>query len=102
MQATKDELEQIMRMAAAAYTPGQVAFAMGFDKEEFNIAMTDENNPVSIAFFKGLYSAELAVRESIVTLARNGSSPAQTLVVKLFDQTRKTLLINNGYNEGEI
>lgn len=101
MQLSEDELKNITRMAAAAYTPYQVAFAMGINKDAFTAAITEDNNPISIAYFKGLYSSELAVRESVFQLARAGSSPAQTLTLRMLDETRKNLLIN-GLAEDEV
>lgn len=91
MHLTEDELSGITRMGAAAYTPKQVRFAMGFEKNEFNIAMADEDSEVAAAYFKGFYSNELAIRESVFQLARNGSSPAQTTALKQFDDTRKSI-----------
>jgi hypothetical protein len=56
---------------------------------------------IAIAYFQGLNSVELAVRESVYKLAIAGSSPAQTLAIKILDETRKTLL-KNGIAEGKI
>ena len=92
MEWSNDLLEKITRMAAAAYTHKQIAFALGIPKENFTTWMQDAQHPASVAFYTGLFSSELAVRESAFLLARSGSSPAQTLAIKLFDETRKTLL----------
>ncbi len=101
MQLTEDDLKHITRMAAAAYTPAQVAFAMGLEKEEFAAAMHDDNNPIPVAYFKGMFSAELTIRESAFSLARAGSSPAQTLALKVFDETRKNIRLN-GFAEDQV
>lgn len=93
--------EQITRMAAAAFTPKQIAFALDIPRDAFLLWMQDENHPASGAFYKGYYSAQLAIRENMFLLARSGSSPAQTLAVKLFDETRKQILLN-GITEEEI
>lgn len=102
MELNDTDLEAIERIAAAAYSPKEVAFALGYPPNEFVGLVMDENTNVSIAYYKGFYSSELSVRESILTLARNGSSPAQTMANKLFDETRRNL-IKAGYpsaNEG--
>lgn len=92
---------EIKRMSAAAYNPKQIAFALGIDRDLFSTWMQNENHPASIAFYQGLFSSELAIRESVFQLARSGSSPAQTLAIKLFEETRKTLR-REGFNEEEI
>ncbi len=83
--------DQITRMAAAAFTPAEIGFALGIDKTTFYTWMQDDDHPASSAFYKGFYSSELTVRESVFQLARSGSSPAQTLAVKLIEETRKNL-----------
>ncbi len=101
MEISEEELGEITRMAAAAYTPKQVCFAMGYSKEPFIEAMKDEDSAICAAYFKGFYSSELTIRESIYQLARNGSSPAQTLAMKNFDELRKTIR-KDGITKEEI
>lgn len=97
MELSKTDLEDIERAAAAAYSPKEVAFILGFKPAAFVALVKDEECDASVAYFKGLYSSELTVRESIMTLARNASSPAQTLANKLFDENRRNL-IKAGYS----
>ena len=89
--------EEIKTMAACAYTHKQIANALGITADLMQGWMMAANHPASV----GLYSSELAVRQSVFQLARSGSSPAQTLAVKLFDETRKTLR-REGIGEEEI
>lgn len=96
MELSDKDLEDIERAAAAAYSPKEVAFILGFRPSEFIAAVKNEDSDASIAYFKGLYTSELAVRESIMTLARNASSPAQTLANNLFNENRRNL-IKSGY-----
>ena len=101
MEVSDLELVEISRMAAAAYTPRQVCFAMGFDKGEFGIMMNDEDSSICAAYYKGFFSSELIIRESAFQLARNGSSPAQTLALKQFEDTRKSIK-KDGFTSEEI
>lgn len=98
----KNEFEEmIIRMAAAAFSPAEISYALGIDHTTFDTWMHDDEHPASIAFFKGFYSSELTVRESVFMLARSGSSPAQTLAIKLIDETRKKIK-RAGYTKEEI
>ena len=101
MQIDAQVLADIKRIAAAGYTPEQTAFRLGLDAEEFMQVLQEDDHEISIAFFEGFNSAELAIRESVFKLAIAGSSPAQTLAVKLLEETRKTLL-KNGIAEKKI
>lgn len=92
MEISEKEIAEIERAAAAAYSPKEVAFILGFSPAEFAALVKDEESAVSAAYYKGLYSSELAVRESIMTLARNASSPAQTLANNLFNDNRRNLI----------
>lgn len=98
MEYNEQYTDMINRMAAAAYPPDEIAFALGIDKNVFSTWIKDIEHPVSVAFYTGLMSSELAVRESVFQLARNASSPAQTMAMKIFDETRKTLK-REGYSE---
>ena len=101
MEISNDDLAEVARMGAAAYTPGQVCFAMGFDKDTFGLQMRNESSELCAAYYKGFYSSELVIRESVFQLARNGSSPAQTLALKNFEDTRKTIK-KDGFTSEEI
>ncbi len=89
MEFDNDILEEITRLGAAAYNPRQTAFALGLTPDAFAKYMQDETHPACIAYYKGFYSSELTIREGVFQLARSGSSPAQTLALKIFDDTRK-------------
>jgi hypothetical protein len=99
MELSNEILEEIERIAAAAYSPREVAFILGLPVKVFTAAVKDEDTDASIAYYKGLYSSELKVRESIMQLARNASSPAQTMANKLFDENRLNLF-RSGFPSG--
>ena len=101
MGISKEELVEVARMGAAAYTPNQVCFALGLDKAGFITEFANEDSELCAAYFKGFYSSELVIRESVFQLARNGSSPAQTLALKNFEDTRKTIK-KDGFTSEEI
>jgi hypothetical protein len=92
MNSTAEELEMITSLAGVGYLPKQVAFMLGVSPSTFCKTIKDEDSPESIAYFKGLLSSEYEVRKSIMTLAQSGSSPAQTMAIKIFEGTKQTLI----------
>jgi hypothetical protein len=91
MELSKEQLEQIELIAATAYSPKEVAFMLGIKPSVFLELMKDEDSDASIAYWKGLYSSERSIRESNNLLARNGSSPAITTAIQLFNENRINL-----------
>lgn len=98
---SEEILNEVKRIAAAGYTPKQTAFRMDIDENEFVAALVNAEDPLSIAYFQGLNTVELVVRESVFKLAMAGSSPAQTLAIKILEETRKTLR-KDGIAQSEI
>jgi hypothetical protein len=92
MELNETVLEEIVRLAACAFHPKEVAFVLGIKPSEMMAQMMNEDSDVSIAYFKGLYTSEMSIRESNNTLARNGSSPAITTANKIFDENRLKLI----------
>ena len=101
MDLSKEDLAEIEKVAAVAYSPREVAFILGFKVSEFIAQVKDEDSEASAAYFKGLYSSEHAVRESIMNMARNASSPAQTMANNLFNENRRNLIKSGFPTAGE-
>jgi hypothetical protein len=96
MELSEKHLEMISELAESAFAPGRIAFMIDVPAEDFKAMIEDANHPASIAYYKGFYTNENAVRKSIMQLARNGSSPAQTLAMQMINHT-KTEMRHEGY-----
>lgn len=94
-------LTEISRLSAAAYGPKEIAFMLSMKPSEFCKRIKNEDDEFSIAYYKGLYSSELSIRESILLLGRNGSSPAQASSLQLFNNVRKELIKDRFTNTDE-
>jgi len=79
-------LKQVEELGGLNYTPKEVALIIGATDEEVLQWMEDEQSDFYRAYMKGYYLTDIAVRKSIFKLAASGSSPAQSLVIKLRDQ----------------
>ena len=88
MQWTEELLISIERMAAAAFSFEEMADVLEIEQRDFFIAMREEGHPVQKRIRKGMLARQLELRERIFKDAKNGSSPAQTLAVKLLDNMK--------------
>jgi hypothetical protein len=84
-------LEEITRVASWGKKPFEVCHILGYDQKQFLIEVKKENSDVNIAYYKGFYSTEGKVLESLFNLAASGSSPAQAAAIKILDDTKKHL-----------
>jgi DNA-binding transcriptional MerR regulator len=78
-------LQYITRMAAAAFTPAEIAEVLEAPEIEFNQEIEENDSPIRKAYRSGFLTRQLELRERIFQDAKNGSSPAQTIANKLMD-----------------
>jgi hypothetical protein len=68
------------------FSPTEVAAVLGVRKKEFLTALQDDTSAVYMAYFKGKYLSEAEIRRSIIQQAKQGSSPAQSIALKLIEE----------------
>ncbi len=83
---TEDVLQEIERLAALFFSPKEIATVTGIDKTLFLRDLKIEDSQIFRAYYTGKLKSESELRESIVKLAKRGSSPAQSLLVKILDK----------------
>lgn len=64
----------------------QLAFNLGVKPERIRIALSTADDPLGIAIRTGRFRSEAELRRSILKLAKQGSSPAQEMAVRLIQQ----------------
>jgi hypothetical protein len=87
MELEKGQIEEIKKYAALFYTPKQIAFILGLDYKEFVQVVEEEEHPAHAAFYGGFYLSEMEFRESVVGLAKGGSSPAQAMARDIIEKS---------------
>ena len=90
---SEDLLLEIQEMASLFFAPETIAQVIGMEKDRFVELLSDASHPAAQAFNKGSIMSEVELRRSVIKLAKQGSSPAQTLSMKLRDEL-VTQLIN--------
>lgn len=76
-------LEELERLAGLFFSPKQIAVILQFDLEKFKAHLLDDGSPLYEAYQRGKLSSEADLRESIIAIAKQGSSPAQTQAMEL-------------------
>ena len=78
------------------YSPEELAqveqwASLFFSEKEINIMLgrgLDDETAFNIHYMRGKLLSEALIRESIVSMAKNGSGPAQTEALKLINQLK--------------
>lgn len=76
-------LEQIEKLAELNYTPEEVCKIVGIEQQVMMDALEDEHSEIHRSYWKGFYTTDIKLRQSIIKLAVSGSSPAQNLALRM-------------------
>ncbi|MGB4775703.1 MAG: hypothetical protein WBP45_11050 [Daejeonella sp.] len=85
MKLNDDQLTEIERLSGLFMKPGDISTIIGISKSEFGEMLKEQGSPAYQAYYRGKLLSEAEVRKSIITMAKQGSSPAQTLANKLLE-----------------
>jgi hypothetical protein len=85
MELNSDQLKEIEELAGLMFLPDKICLVMDIDVKHIN------THHFKLAFEKGRLKQEALVRKSIFEHAKNGSSPAQAMAVKMIDDSKLDL-----------
>ena len=84
----ENDIPQITELANLLFAPQDIAVILGIDDiEGFRMACGKIGTTEYQAYNAGRLQQEVILRRSILTLAKQGSSPAQTLAKKMLDES---------------
>lgn len=90
---SEEVLNEIARLAELQFTNDEIAIVVEMDPEEFEIEMLNTSGEIYKKVMGGRLKAEADLRQVIIKLSKQGSSPAQALLLKLIkDRERKEYL----------
>ena len=92
---SEDMLQYVERLAAASFTNEEMSIALELEQRKIKLWMQDPENPFFKAAMKGKLERQLVLRERIFKDAENGSSPAQTLAMKIFETSELRAKMKN-------
>jgi len=87
---TDKELDDIEECGKCHFKAEEIAILLEMDVGFIRKELEDENSPVFKRFNKGRYMVERNVRQSIISMAEQGSTQAQTLFLKLRDELKSS------------
>jgi hypothetical protein len=88
MVLSEKQLTDIESFSALFFSKKEVFIIMGISLDDYE-AMILPDTPFFIAYTKGKLKSEAEVRQSILTLAKMGSAPAQTMAIKIIEDSNK-------------
>lgn len=97
MRLTETELNNVEISAYRGFEVQQIAHLLGRPVQEFKLAFNQENSPIAMRFYKGVYQAQSDLRASIIESALSGSSPAQAEVKKFLDSAINSAKLISGH-----
>ncbi len=91
MALSPEILKIIERCGAAFCKPVEVSRLCGIKLSVLNNMLLDEESPAYEAYYRGLENSKLALKETTISIAKQGSSPAQTLAFSLLKDLESEL-----------
>lgn len=88
----QDIYDEIKSMSAVFLTPKEIAIILEFDVVQFTNACNAEGSMIYQAFQSGRMKSEYELRQSILKLAKSGSSPAQTMALELLNDSKQKMI----------
>lgn len=83
-----DQLQEVKTLAALFYTPAEIALMIDVVETDFEFDIINKTGPVYRSYQSGRLQSEMELRHSIIRLAKQGSSPAQTAALKIYEDSK--------------
>lgn len=80
---TEELLEEVGRLAELQFTNFEIALIIEMDPEQMELEMQNESGVLYKKIMAGRLKTEAELRQTLIKLSKQGSSPAQTLLLKL-------------------
>lgn len=81
-------LSDLESYSSLMFTRHEIAVIMEVDPDALSELLQEKQSPASQAFRRGRLKREAELRKGIFDLAQNGSSPAQTMAIKLIENAK--------------
>ena len=86
---TSEQLASLEELAGLFMIPEEMAVALDVDGEDLREMLEDPLHPAAKAYTRGKIQAKIEIRRKVLTLAKMGSPPAQTLAHEYLTQLER-------------
>ena len=83
---TEAQLDEVEKFAGLFMKPSDIAIILNIPLADLRAALADSSTNCFQRYHKGKLLSEAELRKSVLTMAKQGSSPAQSLASKLIDE----------------
>ena len=80
---TPELLIEVEKLATLQFFVDEIAISLRIDREKFRKAVKAGGNPLADAFERGRITSEAEVRRAVLTQAKQGSTPAQKMILEM-------------------
>ena len=85
MNLTIAQLAEVENLASYFFSPEEIAIVIDVPAADLEDELLDDTSDAYKAYQRGKLKSKLELRKSIMTLAKQGSGPAQTLALRVLD-----------------
>ncbi|MGN6477254.1 MAG: hypothetical protein ACTHKV_08510 [Flavipsychrobacter sp.] len=85
LELNEEELQMVEDMGSTGFSPAEIAEVLEIKKAAFEGAFQNQDDDVYKRYRKGFLLGQIKLRQRIMKDASHGSSPAQTLMKKIYD-----------------
>lgn len=79
------------QLGKLGFEPFAVGVMLGIDDAEIESLMADRGSEFYKSYYRGFYETEVQLRNSILKMAKAGSSPAQTMANNMLKAAKRTM-----------
>lgn len=84
---TEQQLQQITDLAGLFFTPREIAVIMELPADLLITGVEVDSSHIHKAFWRGRLKEEYNIRSKVKKLADSGSSPAQTMMIEIINES---------------
>lgn len=88
MNLTNDQLEMLERLGAHYFTFKEAAVVLEVPERDLKQQLTDHKSEAFRKYYKGRFTSDLELRESIMKMAKRGSNPAQKMLLDIIKDSK--------------